>query len=142
MKTLIALLLCGLALPAHATSIYGVWQYDGFHYEGHRYPNPNPDLFLTFTFDDTQSRLFWKRQNETGFCERLAEFKVSDGYLWQKVTWLNPKNSFECGKDPDMRLGSETQVRFQITDEHLELYFDINGKEFIYLLKPIACPID
>lgn len=122
-----------------ASPLSGVWQYDGFIYEQHRYPNPNPDLFLTFTFTDGISRLFWRRNQESGFCERIADFSIDQNILHQKVTWTNPKNRSECAGDPDMRVGSDTQVRFRVTDQYLELYFEIRGKEFVYLLKRTGC---
>ena len=59
-------------------------------------------------------------------------------YLKQKVTWLNPANHVECSKDPDMRLGLETESRFLIQNEELHFFFDLNGKEFIYILRAVA----
>jgi hypothetical protein len=143
MKLLIALLLCGLAsAPAHASPELGTWQYDGFFFQGQRYPNPNPALFLTFTFLGGSSRLFWQRKGEPGFCERLAEYRIEKDTIYQKVIWVNPKNNADCTNDPDMRMGSETHVRFAIDDAYMHFYFDINGQEFIYLLKKIGCVFD
>ncbi len=116
--------------------IVGSWIYDGFSFEGHRYPNPNPDLVLKFQFTpDQKARLNWHRLNESGFCEREAEYRVQDQILHQVVTWVNPENNSDCGRDPDMQLGRETQTRFAIEGCELHFYFDLNGREFIYILK-------
>lgn len=139
----ILLLLCGLGLvPAHASPLLGTWQYDGFTYEGRPYPNPNPNLFLTFTFTDAGSRLYWRRLNEPGFCERIAEYQVNGNTLYQKVTWVNPDNNSDCGRDPDMLLGSETETPFQTDGDELLLLFEVRGQPFIYRLKHIGCVID
>src|SRR5262245_30056746 len=99
-------------------SILGTWQYDGFTFEGHRYPPSDPALIVTFTFsDDGLSRLRWQRSDEAGFCERVAEFKVENETLYQKVIWLNPENKFDCAKDPDMVLGKETWVRYGVSNQ-------------------------
>ncbi len=119
-----------------AALVAGSWQYDGFWFEGHRYPNPNPSLVLTFTFDEGgTSHLYWHRIGEPGFCERKAEYEIRGDLLYQKVTWLNPKNAMDCGRDPDMQLGKETLVKFTFNENELHFYFELNGKEFIYILK-------
>lgn len=138
---LLAVLIQGLGVsPALASSglnILGAWQYDGFLFEGHRYPNPNPDLELVFTFfEDGNSKLFWQRQNEPGFCERIAEYSLSENILTQKVIWVNPKNNAECGSDVDMQLGHESETEISIQGSELGFHFDLNGKPLLYILKP------
>lgn len=119
-----------------AVLVTGSWQYDGFFFEGHRYPNPNPSLVLVFTFrEDGTSRLIWHRENEPGFCEREATYQIKDDYIHQKVSWLNPANASECSKDPDMRMGQETVSRFAVTGGELHFFFDLDGKQFIYILR-------
>jgi hypothetical protein len=133
-------MMCGLGVqPTVAmpeVSILGRWQYDGFSFDNHRYPNPNPDFELTFTFtSDGKSRLYWARKNEVGFCERVAEFHVAAGHLVQRVTWVNPKNASECSKDLDMQMDRETQTQISIGEDELSLHFDLDGKPFLYILK-------
>lgn len=132
-----------LSIPAQAGSVIeGTWKYDGFHYDGHRYPNPNPDLTLLFTFyGRSSSHLIWFRANESGFCERKGIFEIRENEnLYQKVTWVNPANLGECGRDPDMQLHRETTVRFGVTEHELHLFLDLNGKEFIYILRRCGSP--
>lgn len=130
-----------LSPAAVNTSLTGRWQYDGFFFEGHRYPNPNPDLTVQFTFyGEKSSHLIWHRKGDPGSCERKGIYEQRGEYLYQKVTWLNPKNLAECGRDPDMQLGRETLNRFEILPDELRLFFDLNGKEFIYILRRCGPP--
>lgn len=129
-----------LRAPAVLTSQYapvlGRWLYDGFQYEGHRYPNPNPDLELEFEFrPDGVSRLYWERKGERGFCERLAEYRIEDGRLLQRVTWVNPDNAPSCASDSDMQNGRATSVPFARKGEELWLNIGLSGKDFFYILK-------
>lgn len=119
-----------------AQSIVGTWRYDGFFYEDHRYPLPNPNLELTFTFDsENHARLFWKRLNEPGFCERIAEYEVSGQIITQKIAWVNPDNLPECAADVDMQLGKETVTEFEFGEAQLGFHFELNGKPLLYILK-------
>lgn len=121
--------------------LIGTWQYDGFFYEGQRYPNPNPSLVLTFDFlGNGESHLQWHREGEPGFCERRALYRVENDLLFQKVFWINPKNAADCAKDPDMQPDDETETRFEIQNGELHFFFDLNGKEFIYILKRTLPP--
>ena len=134
------ILMGGLSyMVAHAQeseSLLGIWRYDGFFYEGNRYPNPNPELELEFTFyANGVSRLFWARKNESGFCECLASYRIAGNLLWQKVTWVNPDNLAECAQDQDMQLGRETQTSFSRPNDELWFRFELNGKPFDYILK-------
>jgi hypothetical protein len=124
------------ALALSNADLLGQWQYDGFFYDGHRYPNPNPDLDLTFTFNaDGTDRLFYARKNESGFCERLADYRLEDEHLVQKITWTNPKNAGECGQDTDMQQGRETDTVLSLTPQELTFHLDLNGLPFLYILK-------
>lgn len=129
-----------LRLPATQTSqfapVLGRWRYDGFFYDGNRYPNPNPDLDLEFQFrEDGVSRLYWERKDEPGFCERLADYEVVGTELRQRVTWVNPENASSCGRDPDMQNGRATAVPFERKGQELWLNIGLSGKDFFYILK-------
>ncbi len=135
---LMVVLMCGLgSLPAFAVdtpSIVGTWKYDGFFFENVRYPNPNPDLTLTFEFrPDGTDRLFWSRKNETGTCERLGTYEVVQNHLKQKVTWVNPKNDSSCG----LTMGEETDTEILFTKGELWFHFNLDGKPFEYILIPM-----
>ncbi len=122
-----------------SAEIVGRWLYDGFIFEGRRYAKPNPELMLYFTFDgDGSQSLYWSRKDEQGFCERRGIYQVFNTSLWQKVTWVNPKNGFSCGGDPDMQVGRETENRILIQDNELGIFMELNGRELIYLLKKVA----
>ncbi len=141
-KVLIALVLGlafsnrGMGQPRTGGELHNTWQYDGFFFDGHRYPNPNPTLTLRFTFQpDGISHLIWFRGDEPGLCERKAEYQIRGDALYQKVIWLNPANRTDCSRDPDMQPNKETESRFSIENDELHLFFDLNGKEFIYILR-------
>ncbi len=133
---LFSALLVGTGAQADlANDLQGNWRYDGFFYQGHRYPNPNPDLKLTFTFNaDNTARLYWKRDNENGFCERKGTWSLQGDVLIQTTTWLNPANDSSCGQDSDMQMGRMTQNQVTLTKDQLSLHMDLNGQEFLYIL--------
>ncbi|MGE0171050.1 hypothetical protein [Nocardioides sp.] len=122
------------------TEIVGHWAYDGFFYEGQRYPKPNPDLNLIFTFNrDGSHRLFWERRNEGVFCERKGEYVLANAHLTQRVTWVNPENHFSCAQDPDMHMGREVTNKIDVRtspsgQKELGIHLDLDGKPFIYIL--------
>lgn len=145
MKTaLISLLFAVFILAPKAVadvSIVGNWQYDGFFYEGNRYPNPNPKLVLTFTFNaDGSERLYWARSGEKGFCERKGTYLITGDTLEQNATWINPDNDASCAQDPDMQMGQKTKNQFSLGPDgkELNIHMDIDGKPFIYILKQIT----
>lgn len=116
-------------------TIIGTWRYAGFRYDDKQYPNPNPDLELLFTFrEDGVSRLYWHRKNETGFCERLADYRLDGEMLWQKNTWVNPANDHSCSSDPDMQPGRETTTPVRLSQNELAFVLELNGREFLYRL--------
>ena len=126
----------GMGQPHTGGELLYTFQYDGFFYDGHRYPNPNPNLILRFTFrTDGISHLKWFRTDEPGWCERKADYQGRKDTLYQKVIWLNPANRADCSRDPDMQLNKETESRFSVENDELHLFFDLNGKEFIYILR-------
>jgi hypothetical protein len=118
--------------------LIGDWQYDGFFYRDHRYPNPNPDLTVLFSFNsDHTHRLYWKRADETKFCERRGTWSIRGELLEQEVTWLNPDNDSSCAQDPDMQPHQTTQTRFKVDDHELGFYLNLDDQTFIYILKRI-----
>ena len=126
------------ATPAPSGDLLlGSWLYDGFFYDGHRYPNPNPDLILRFTFrENGAAHLIWSRSGDPGFCERTSDYRTHDeNWLYQKVTWVNPANAPDCAKDPDMQPGKETDNPFSFEDNELRFHFELNGKPFLYILR-------
>lgn len=120
--------------------LWGEWQYSGFIYEDKIYPLPNPNLYLSFTFrEDNLVRLYWKRTDESFFCERLAQFSVSNtSMLSQTIVWVNPNNHSSCSVDPDMQLGRVTENYVDFSDNNLRLFLELNGKPFIYILKNVS----
>lgn len=128
------------AVSSPGPAIVGQWKYSAYSYEGRRQPMPNPDLDLRFTFfADKTSTLKWSYANEEGFCERQGLYEIdNDGWLFQKVTWVNPGNHFSCSRDPDMQMGKESLTRVQIKEDELWLELELNGQPFIYILTVVS----
>lgn len=129
------LFLLHIERPALA-ELQGAWKLSAMEYKGQNLPLPNPDLFLTWTFyANGTERLYWDRGGEE-FCERFAHFSVADGYLKEVTFALNPKNSIECSRDPDMQMGKETLTQIQILEKQLRLLIPMGEDELVYILTP------
>ena len=114
--------------------LYGKWEYVGFQYQGNYY-HTNPNLHVVFNFEsEDRLRLSWTRDDDQSHCARLAEYKISDDVLYQKVIWLDPENSFGCSSDPDMVLGQVSETQFSTSENVLNLYLSLNGEQLIYIL--------
>ncbi|MCX7675700.1 MAG: hypothetical protein N2Z70_07720, partial [Bdellovibrionaceae bacterium] len=93
--------------------IYGSWQWSHLLYNGQELPRPNPKLRIQFDFNaGGTSRLYWEREGQTGFCERLAQFSIQGDTLVEMITWVNPNNAAECARDPDMQAGRMSRTPF------------------------------
>lgn len=124
-------------IPAQGSEsrIWGQWKYIGFIYKGQFQPPLNPNLVLTFDFlKNGHSILRWSYLNESGFCERKGEYSYDGKNLTDKIFWVNPENSIECQKDPDM-----TKGRIQITplrriNDQIHLDITLSDENLIYIL--------
>lgn len=129
-----------LLLGAFSPSdLAGSWVYDGYIYQGDRFPLPNPNLYLVFNFK-TSSRvnLFWTRSQDGRFCEREAFYSINGDLLYQKIDWVNPDNAPDCAQDPDMQFGRESITKINLVADELHLYFNLNQEEFIYVMKKVT----
>lgn len=117
--------------------IVGQWRYIGHYYRDQFQLPYNPDLVLLFHFsEDSQSRLTWYRLGEMGFCDRKGQYKWDGSTLFEKVLWVNYKNAPDCGKDPDMRLGSESRSKLKRLKNQLFLSLPLGEEELIYIFEP------
>jgi len=127
-----------MACDSMSEDIYGHWKFYKYLYEGKENPPLNPLLNLNFEFYFTgTSRLWWTRDNEKGFCERVAQYEYKDCKLSAEVVWVNPKNNIGCGQDPDMQVGHKTTSQIEIINGDLYLHLSLGGKPFIYIWKKI-----
>ncbi len=133
---LLALLLFSPVLLAGtpSPSVTGHWFFYKKIYQKQEMPEP-PDASLRMHFeftDEGQSLLYWWHEGENDFCRRHGEYFLTEGVIVDKVTWVDPENSRECGSDPDMQLGRITRtpyyfhngdlaIRFHLGDEPLDL---------------------
>jgi hypothetical protein len=134
------LILSAFGAPNIDPAVIGTWKYVAYNFDGHTQPRPNLDLDLRFTFrNDGTSDLTWHYDNEEGFCERTAQFQTqSDGWIYQKVTWVNTANHISCSRDADMQMGRESVTSYEVTGDKLMFKLELNGQPFIYILELIT----
>ncbi|ASD64459.1 hypothetical protein [Bdellovibrio bacteriovorus] len=90
-------------------SLLGIWIFVGLLYQGQELPPPNPALQIVYHFSsNTENTLRYWREGEQGFCERRAQYSLSQDQLYQKVVEVHPDNAPWCSQDSDMRLGFES----------------------------------
>ncbi len=107
-------------------------------YRDEELPPRDPELKINYTFfDDMHSRLYWKRDDEDGFCERFAQYVYQNEILSEKIIWVNPENDPSCSRDPDMQLGNHTQTPLKIKNDELYLYLKLSDEYLIYVWKRI-----
>jgi hypothetical protein len=119
--------------------LIGKWQFSGYIYGGQLLPPPNPNLVLTFQFfDDGTDLLHWHRVNEEGLCERKGRFSYNGDQLTDKVIWINPENSFECDRDPDMVLGKTQVTPLKRIDDRLHMDLPLSEETITYIWAPVS----
>lgn len=124
-------------IPAQGSEslIWGQWKYIGFIYRGEFTPLPNPHLVLTFDFlKDGSDTLRWFYDNEEGFCERKGEYSYDGLHLTDKIIWVNPKNSIECQRDPDMMIGKTQITPLRRINDQIHLDINLSDEILIYIL--------
>jgi len=102
-------------------------------------PPRDSNLVLQYTFEESGvSRLKWSYKNDSKFhCERIGQFSFDESNFYDKVTWVNPDNSVQCGSDPDMQLGRISQVPYSIVEGDLFTKIPLNGEVIYYVWKRI-----
>lgn len=116
-------------------SIHNKWIFTHILYRGQLMPAPNPDLVMTFNFQDLDvNELMYFRKNEPGFCRRLAQYQIfNSNTLFQKVIYTDPLNSSNCSTDVDMLFGYESYSSINFINNQLYIEFPL-GDEFIYFI--------
>ncbi|MFN3698460.1 MAG: hypothetical protein ACK4VO_13575 [Pseudobdellovibrio sp.] len=137
MKIFFLILATSLNLFAYVgvDSLIGRWSYVGFHYQGNYFQKPNPDLHVTFEFEQNNKvKLSWVRDDDGSHCTRIADYSIIDSVIHQTVVWVDPENSFGCSSDPDMVLGKTSKTTYSVSENVLNLYLSLNGEELVYVL--------
>lgn len=123
-----------VSLPNPEQAILGTWKFVGHIYNGKIIPPMNDRLILTFQFfPDKTEILKWYRLGEDGFCERKAKYEYDGEHITEQITWLNPKNAYECAKDPDMMLGRKTTSILKRVGERLHLELPLGDDVLVYI---------
>ncbi len=115
-------------------ALLGIWLFTSMIYHGQSVPPLNPALKISFQFEKNGiSTLYYKRDDEVGFCERKANFSLNKNQLKQTVIWVNPENSGTCGVDPDMQMGHESLTQAEIINDKLNLKFQMGEDDLFYV---------
>lgn len=115
-------------MPEARTSVVGHWQFSGKIYNGTEMPeDPDARLRMFFTFyANGESRLAWYHTDENFHCQRKGRYQVVGDQIQEEVTWVDPKNSYGCGDDPDMQLGKKSKTPFYFRGADFVLRFFLN----------------
>lgn len=135
-------------LPTHSPAeqgeienpeLVGLWFYTAKILDGTRVPEPPTAtlrLFFEF-FENSDSRLYWYHVDEDDWCERRGRFSSDLEFINDHVVWLNPHNSRQCSRDPDMQLGRHTRTRYAIVDGELQLFFQVGDVQLIMVWRKL-----
>lgn len=130
--------LCLMLLAQTSFALSGSWKFTDMIYKNQRVPRPSPDLNLVWTFfENGTERLYWDRGDNTKFCERFAFYTVKNQQIIEETFALNPKNAFDCAKDPDMKVGNKTQNPISFHNNEIWIHLDLSGEEIVYILLPV-----
>lgn len=115
-------------------SLLGLWLFTGIIYQNQESPRPNPDLIMTFHFQDGgRNVLHYHRKNETGFCERESRYSFDGDILYQEVIRVNPQNASYCSSDKDMQLGSISLTPIERVGDRLLMHLNLGDEAFTYI---------
>lgn len=121
-----------------AVALSGNWIFTEMIFRGVRQPMINPALKLVWTFfENGTERLSWSHDDRPGFCERISNYEIKNGQLFEEVFAVNPRNSRECDLDQDMHVGTKTQNKIEIFPQEILLHVDLGDDDLIYVLRPL-----
>lgn len=143
---IVSFLFAGSVFAKDVTSsrdLVGAWHYYKKVYKGADMPEPpEATLRLYFNFyEDGTDRLFWTYEGTNDWCERSGKFTVEKNILKDEIVWVNPHNSAECDKDPDMQLGriAETPISLAPNGD-LEIHLFIDQDPLLMVWKRLGRP--
>jgi hypothetical protein len=133
--------LFGMALTSgeKLSPIVGSWQYYKYIYKGNTFFPRDTETKLFYDFSENgQSALVWKNDVDNIYCERRGLYFLNDGKIHDEVVWLSPKNTRDCSRDPDMRLGNKSVTNYRINSESdLEIDIAVADEFLAYVFKKI-----
>ena len=121
--------------------IVGHWFYYKKIYKGTEMPEP-PEATLRLHFEfyaDGTDKLYWTHVGETDHCIRKGKYKFEKNELVDDVVWVDPDNSAECGRDPDMQQGKTTRTPISF-HENGDMWFHLflGGDDLMYVWKRLT----
>ena len=121
--------------------IVGHWLYFKKIYRKVEMPEP-PEATLRLHYElniDGTNRLYWWHEGESDLCERKGVWILEKNVLHDRVTWVNPKNSVGCDRDPDMQLGRQTASSVSLDRAgNFLLHLSLGGEPLVYVWKKIS----
>ncbi len=133
-------LACVAMGQSKAPQLVGTWQYYKILYKGQMMAPLDPDLIMTYQFDDSDlNTIKYQRLNQEGFCERTAQWSMDplNEQLHQTVVAVNPGNRGDCQKDPDMQLDHESWTPIKVVNNELYLSMPLADEELVLIWKKI-----
>lgn len=134
--TLLALLHAP-AFAADAPSIVGNWVYYKKIYQGQEMPEePNATLRLHFDFTaDGNSHLYWWHEGDSDHCSRTAKYHLDGANLVEESLVIDPKNTQDCGSDPDMQPKDKATTPISFNGDDLVIRFHLNTDPLDFVWK-------
>lgn len=141
MKAILTLLLFLQAYAGESASaisqqdLIGHWQFYKKIYRGIEMPEP-PEATLRLHFEfypDGTDRLFWWHEGEGDWCERIGKYSLEGQELVDEIVWVNPKNTMECARDPDMQKGRVTRTLISLEKGDLHFHLNLGDETLIYI---------
>lgn len=123
--------------PEEPAEIVGNWFYFMKIYKGQEDPQ-KPDDTLRLHYDltaDGKSRLYWWHEGERDRCERRGSYKMEGDLLVDQTEWVNPENTPDCAKDPDMQPDKLTKTPVSFKDGNLVTRIPLGEEELFYVWK-------
>lgn len=119
-----------------SVTLCGTWQFYAYIYQGQQIAAPNASLYEVLEFQSNQVvRLYYKHDDEDGFCERKAHYQFDNETFQQKIFWVNPGNQSSCSQDPDMQDQRETVNKAVLKDNVFYLDMPLGDGTITYLWK-------
>lgn len=116
--------------------IIGQWQFYKYNYQGNDLPPIDPTMSIFYEFSaEGDSRLYWYNEDKSIQCERRGKYVYSEGKILDQVTWVSPQNTSQCGADPDMKMGTTTSTKADVSATDLTLHLHLGDHPLLYIMK-------
>lgn len=118
----------------------GRWAYFMKVYRGQDMPEgPEDTLRLRYELTaEGKSHLYWWHEGEHDHCHRRGSYTIEEEKIHDQTEWVDPENTPECAKDPDMQENRLTKTPFSFRDGNLMLHLQLGEEEIFYVWRRLA----